>query len=156
MPTNNQPKSSSGTGTIPKSNLSIRSNQNLNHDNIHLQSQDTLQPGAARLSNNDEYNRTMNINGRQSTPLIDGNFPFSNSNVQALNNSQHSHSTIENSTHPEFDGSNNVVNRVDLSGELEIDAINPLILSVSIQIIFSWPSPLFAINLEHLAISIKK
>ena len=135
MPTNNQPKSSSGTGTIPKSNLSIRSNQNLNHDNIHLQSQDTLQPGAARFSNNDEYNRTMNINGRQSTPLIDGNFPFNNSNVQALNNSQLSHSIIENSTHPEFDDSNTTANPVNLSGELDIEAINPLILSVSIHIL---------------------
>ena len=135
MPTNNEPKSASGTGTIPKSNLSIRSNQNLNHDSIHEQSQGPLLPGATRLSNNDENSRVISINGRQSTPLIDGNFPFNNSNVQALNNSQLSHSIIENSTHPEFDDSNNVVNRVDLSGELEIDAINPLILSVSIQIL---------------------
>ena len=135
MPTNKQPKSSSGTGTIPKSNLSIRSNQNLNHDSIHEQSQGSLLPGATRLSNNDENNRAINVNGGQSTPLIDGNFPFINSNVQALNNSLLSHSTIENSTHSEFDDSNNVVNRVDLSGEMEIDAINPLILSVSIQML---------------------
>ena len=135
MPTNNQPKSSSGTGTIPKSNLSIRSNQNLNHDSIHVQSQGSLQPGVTRLSNNDENNRTINLDGRQSTPLIDGNFPFINSNVQALNNSQLSQSVVENSTHPEFDDSNNTANPVNLSGELDIEAINPLILSVSIHIL---------------------
>ena len=34
MPTNKQPNSSAGTGTIPKSNLSVQSGQNLN-DNIN-------------------------------------------------------------------------------------------------------------------------
>ena len=152
MPTNNEPKSASGTGTIPKSNLSNRSNQNLNHDSIHEQSQGPLLPGATRLSNNDENSRVISINGRQSTPLIDGNFPFNNSNVQALNNSQLSHSIIENSTHPEFDDSNTTANPVNLSGELDIEAINPLILSVSIHILLFM---VFRFK-PHLDISIKK
>ena len=81
MPTNNQQNSSSETGAIPKSNLPVRSDQNLNDNTNRAQFQDSSQLTAIRLTNNEDINRVndqrvglpFNINGRHSTPSIDGN-----------------------------------------------------------------------------------
>ena len=84
-------------------------------------------------------------NNRQSTPSIDGNLAGTNNKRQPLNNSRLSHSTVENAAYPEFD--DHIVSQVDLTADLEMDAINPLVLSVSISYVFDHlRSDLFIIN----------
>lgn len=81
MPTNNQKNSPSETGAIPKSNLPVRSDRNLNDNTNGAQFQGSSQLTATRLTNNEDINRVnhqpvgmaFNINGRHSTPSIDGN-----------------------------------------------------------------------------------
>ena len=101
MPTNNQQNSSSETGAIPKSNLSVRSDQNLNDNTNRAQFHDSLPTTAIRLSNNEDVNRPndhrvgmpFNINGRHSTPSIDGN--MAEITPKGLNLNHHNGSNIQ-------------------------------------------------------------
>ena len=102
MPTNKKPNSSAGTGTIPKSNLSVHSGQNLNDNINYVQIQESSPNNVTRFSNNEDNSRTKqrrtdvsyNSNGRQSTPSIDGNIAQSGDTGQKL--SYHNDNSIQN------------------------------------------------------------
>ena len=101
MPTNKQPNASSGTGTIPKSNLSARSDQNLNDNSNYVQVQESSPHNITRISNNDDNNRAkqqrtnmpINLNGRQSTPSIEGNLAQNGDNTE--NSNHHNGNSIQ-------------------------------------------------------------
>ena len=101
MPTNNQKNSPSETGAIPKSNIPVRSDRNLNDNTNGTQFQDSSQLTAIRLTNNEDINRVnhqrvgmpFNINGRHSTPSIDGNMAEITPKGPNLNN--HNGSNIQ-------------------------------------------------------------